>query len=307
MGQLLEEGRKNALHSKGIIKQEMKAHSILSVHRFKPIVLKVLITVTLLAFAITMVLPFLWMLSTSLKKPLEVFIYPIQWIPTSFVWENYTEVWFGSNPFWVYYLNSIKVTSLSVIGTVFISSLAAYGFSRIEFKGRDTIFFIYLATLMVPDQVTLIPRFILFNYLGIYNTHWALILPGVFTAFGTFMLRQFYLAIPKELSESARIEGANHFRIWQKIVFPLSKATIVSLIILSFTQHWNEFVNPLVFLTSQELFTVPLGLTNFIDDVGTEYTLMMAAAVSSILPVIVLFLACQRFFIEGVISSGIKG
>lgn len=268
---------------------------------------RLIVTVVLLAFAVTMVLPFLWMLSTSLKRPLEVFVYPIQWIPSAFIWENYKEVWFGANPFWLYYLNSIKVTGVSVIGTVLISSLAAYGFARIDFKGRDTVFFVYLATLMVPDQVTLIPRFIVFNYLGLYNTHWSLILPGVFTAFGTFMLRQFYLAIPKELSEAGRMEGANHFHIWSRIVFPLSKATVVSLIILSFTQHWNEFVNPLVFLTDDKLFTVPLGLTHFIDEMGTQYTLMMAASVSAILPVILLFLACQRFFIEGVISSGIKG
>ena len=271
------------------------------------IVARSVVTAILLAFAVTMVLPFIWMLSTSLKMPLEVFDYPIQWIPSTFMWDNYKEVWFGTHPFYVYYWNSIKVTGLSVIGTVLISSLAAYGFSRIEFKGRDTIFFVYLATLMVPDQVTLIPRFILFNFLGLYNTHGALILPGIFTAFGTFMLRQFYLAIPKELSEAGRMEGANHLQIWWKIIFPLSKATVVSLIILSFTQNWNEFVNPLVFLTDNALYTVPLGLTNFIDDMGTEYTLMMAAAVSSILPVIVLFLACQRFFIEGVISSGVKG
>ncbi|MEW9671158.1 carbohydrate ABC transporter permease [Ammoniphilus sp. 3BR4] len=278
-----------------------------SVRRLKNNGGKIALTVILLGLALTMVLPFIWMLSTSFKKPLEVFAYPIQWIPSSFEWENYKEVWFGSQPFWKYYWNSIKVTGLTVIGTVFISSAAAYGFARIQFKGRDAVFFIYLATLMVPEQVTLIPRFILFNYLGIYNTHWALILPGVFTAFGTFLLRQFYLTIPNELSEAARMEGANHFQIWTRIILPLSKPTLVSLIILSFTWNWNEFVNPLVFLNNPELFTVPLGLTSFIDEMGTEYTLMMAAAVSSILPVIILFITCQRWFIEGVISSGVKG
>lgn len=269
--------------------------------------LKLFMTVILLAFALTMVLPFLWMLSTSLKRPIEVFAYPIQWIPGDFQWHNYKEVWFGRQPFWVYYWNSIKVTGFSVIGTIIVSSAAAYGFARIHFKGRDAVFLAFLATLMVPEQVTLIPRFILFTYLGIYNTHLALILPGIFTAFGTFLLRQFYIAIPNELSEAARMEGAGHFTIWTRIIIPLSKPALVSLTILSFTWNWNEFVNPLVFLNKQELFTVPLGLTNFIDEMGTEYTLMMAAAVSSILPVMILFLACQRWFIEGVISSGIKG
>jgi len=269
--------------------------------------LKLLLTVIMIAFAFTMILPFLWMITTSLKKPIEVFAYPIQWIPERIQWDNYEKVWIGANSFWVYYWNSIKVTTITVLGTVIISSAAAYGFARIRFKGRDAVFLIYLATLMVPDQVTLIPRFILFNYLGIYNTHLALILPGIFTAFGIFLLRQFYLSIPEDFSEAARMEGANHFRIWTSIIIPLSKPTIVSLIILSFTLNWNEFVNPLVFLTDRELFTVPLGLTNFIDEMGTEYTLMMAAAVSSILPVILVFLLGQKWFIEGVVSSGVKG
>lgn len=280
---------------------------LLNKNHLKPKLLKLLLTVIMLVIAFTMILPFFWMLSTSLKKSIEVFAFPIQWIPETFQWSNYEEIWTGSKTFWIYYWNSIKVTSITVIGTIIISSAAAYGFARIQFKGRDLVFLIYLATLMVPDQVTLIPRFILFNYLGLYNTHWALILPGVFTAFGIFLLRQFYLTIPQELSEAARMEGANHFTIWTRIAIPLSKPTMVSLIILCFTLNWNEFVNPLVFLTDRELFTVPLGLTNFIDEMGTEYTLMMAAAVSSILPVMVVFVSGQKWFIEGVISSGVKG
>ncbi|MGP4079184.1 carbohydrate ABC transporter permease [Pseudalkalibacillus sp. R45] len=268
---------------------------------------KLILTIILIAFATSMVLPFLWMLSTSFKKPLEVFTYPIQWTPSSFEWENYKDVWFGAKPFWVYYWNSIKVTGITVAGIVLFSSAAAYGFSRIQFKGRDTIFLLYLATLMIPEQVTLIPRFILFNYMGIYNTHLSLILPGMFTALGTFLLRQFYLSIPKDFSEAAQIEGANHFQIWMKIIIPLSKPALVSLIIISFTLNWNEFVNPLVFITSEELYTVPLGLTSFIDESGTDYTLMMAAAVSAILPVMILFFTCQKWFIEGVAASGIKG
>ncbi|MEK5444650.1 carbohydrate ABC transporter permease [Fredinandcohnia sp. FSL W7-1320] len=268
---------------------------------------KLILTSLLLLFALSMVLPFIWMLSTSFKKPIDVFTFPIEWIPTTFEWGNYKEVWFGTKPFWVYYLNSIKVTGITVIGIVIFSSAAAYGFSRIQFKGRDAIFLLYLATLMIPEQVTLIPRFVLFNYMGIYNSHWALILPGIFTALGTFLLRQFYLSIPKDFSEAAQMEGANHFQIWTKIIIPLSKPALVSLIILSFTLNWNEFVNPLIFITSEELFTVPLGLSNFIDESGTDYTLMMAAAVSAILPVLILFLACQKWFIAGVAASGIKG
>ncbi|GGD56112.1 carbohydrate ABC transporter permease [Paenibacillus nasutitermitis] len=268
---------------------------------------KLLITLILLAAGILMILPFLWMLSTSFKRPLEVFHYPIQWIPPSFQFENYKKVWLGSDPFWLYYWNSIKVTVTSVAGTVLISSAAAYGFSRISFRGRDAVFFLYLATLMIPDQVTLIPRFIVFNYMGIYNTHWALILPGLFMVFGTFLLRQFYITLPKDFSEAAFMEGAGHVRIWLQIIMPLAKPALVSLIILSFTQHWNDYLNPLVFLSDKKLYTVPVGLTNFIDDMGTEYSLMMAASVSSILPVIILFLFGQKWFIQGVASSGVKG
>ncbi|WP_229263540.1 carbohydrate ABC transporter permease [Cohnella cholangitidis] len=273
----------------------------------RPALLKLLLTVILGVFGVAMVLPFLWMLSTSFKIPIDVFNYPIEWIPSRFNWNNYERVWNGSQPFDLYYFNSVKVTIITVLGTVVICSAAAYGFSRIRFKGRDAVFFVFLATLMIPDQVTLVPRFIIFNYLGIYDTHAALILPGMFTAFGVFLLRQFYVGIPEDFSEAAKIEGAGHFQTWVRIIVPLSKPSLVSLVILSFTWNWNEFVNPLVFLASKELYTIPLGLTNFIDESGTDYTLMMAAAVSSILPVILLFLACQKWFIEGVVSSGVKG
>lgn len=268
---------------------------------------KLLLTIVMLAFALLMVLPFVWMLSTSFKKPIEVFTYPIEWIPPSFQISNYKDVWFGHDPFWIYYWNSIKVAVFTVLGTVIVSSAAAYGFSRIQFKGRDAIFLIFLMTLMIPDQVTLVPRFIIFNAIGIYDSHLALILPGIFTAFSIFLLRQFYITIPFDFSEAAHMEGASHFRIWTRIIVPLSKPALVSLIILSFTWNWNEFVNPLVFLPSRSLATVPLGLTNFIAETGTDYPSMMAAACISIFPVIILFFIGQRWIIEGVMSSGVKG
>lgn len=268
---------------------------------------KLLLTIVMIAFALLMVLPFVWMLSTSFKKPIEVFTYPIQWIPPSFQFENYKDVWFGHDPFWIYYWNSIKVAMFTVIGTVIVSSAAAYGFSRIQFKGRDAIFLVFLMTLMIPDQVTLVPRFIIFNAIGIYDSHLALILPGIFTAFSIFLLRQFYITIPFDFSEAAHMEGAGHFRIWTRIIVPLSMPALVSLIILSFTWNWNEFVNPLVFLPSRSLATVPLGLTNFIAETGTDYPSMMAAACISIFPVITLFFIGQRWIIEGVMSSGVKG
>jgi multiple sugar transport system permease protein len=266
-----------------------------------------LLTIVLLGFGICMVLPFIWMLSSSFKKPIDVFNYPMQWIPDQWEFKNYSLVWSGRNPFWLYYYNSAKVTVLTVIGTVIISSAAAYGFARIYFRGRDFVFFVFLATLMIPDQVTLVPRFIMFNWIGLYNTHWAIILPGMCTAFGIFLLRQFYAGLPKDFTEAAKMEGAGHLVIWLRIIAPLSKPALISLIILSTTWNWNEFLNPLVFLASSELWTIPLGLTNFIDEAGTEYSLMMAASVSAILPLFLLFLFCQKWFIEGVVSSGVKG
>ncbi|XID92919.1 carbohydrate ABC transporter permease [Paenibacillaceae bacterium WGS1546] len=276
-------------------------------NRIRQLLPKLLLTVLLLVFGLCMVLPFIWMLSSSFKKPIDVFAYPMQWIPDHWEFKNYKNVWSGRKPFWLYYYNSIKVTVLTVIGTVVISSAAAYGFARISFRGRDFVFFIFLATLMIPDQVTLVPRFIIFNWIGLYNSHWAIVLPGMCTAFGVFLLRQFYATLPKDFTEAAKIEGAGHLLIWFRIIAPLSKPALISLIILSTTWNWNEFLNPLVFLASQELWTIPIGLTNFIDEAGNEYSLMMAASVSAILPLFLLFLFCQKWFIEGVVSSGVKG
>ncbi|MCU6712943.1 carbohydrate ABC transporter permease [Paenibacillus sp. J5C_2022] len=265
-------------------------------------------TVMAAAAGVFMILPFLWMVSASLKRPIDVFAFPIQWIPDEMMWSNYKEVWM--NPyytFYLYYLNSLKVTILSVLGTLLVSSMAAYAFAKLHFWGKNAIFLCYLATLMIPPHVTLVPRFILFHWLDIYNTHWALILPGMFNILGIFLLRQFFMGIPSEISEAAKIDGAGHARVWSIIILPLAKPALVSLMILSFIWNWNDYINPLIFITSKDLYTIPVGLQAFMGMESVQYNLIMAGAACAILPLLILFLILQKYFISGIASSAIKG
>ncbi|AIQ38838.1 carbohydrate ABC transporter permease [Paenibacillus sp. FSL R5-0912] len=273
----------------------------------KAVVTKSIATLIMLFFSIVMIVPFIWMISTSFKTPAEVFQYPVQWIPSHFNWNHHVKVWTGQGSFVPYYLNSLKVAILSTIGAVSLSALAAYGFARIEFKGRNTMFMVYLSMMMVPPQVLFVPKFIMFDWAGIYNTHWALILPGMFTIFGVFMMRQFFLSVPHEISEAAFIDGAGHFRIFSRIILPMAKPSLATLAIIDFSWHWNDYENALVFLIDHDLFTVPLGLQNFILENNVDYNGMMAAATAGIMPMILVFLLGQKYIIEGVASSAVKG
>lgn len=268
---------------------------------------KLFYTVGTCLIGLLMIIPFVWMLSSSLKRESDIFVYPIQWIPKVWQFSNFREVWQGNAPFGLFYINSILVTFWTVLIQVLTSTMAGYAFAKINFRGRSFWFLLYLATMIIPPQVTLIPKFILFNWLGLLNTHISIILPGAFSAFGVFMLRQFFVTLPSELSESARIDGANEFRIWSQIMMPLAKPAIASLIILAFVWTWNDYMTPLVFLRSKELYTIPLGLDYFMDDSGTEYSLIMAAAVSAVVPLIAVYFIGQKFFIESIAASGIKG
>ncbi|ETT60183.1 carbohydrate ABC transporter permease [Paenibacillus sp. FSL H8-0457] len=273
----------------------------------KALYTKIIVTFIMLFFSVVMIVPFLWMISTSFKMPAEVFQYPIQWIPAQFMWDHHVKVWTGANSFGHYYLNSLKVALISTVGAVLLSALAAYGFARIEFKGRNAMFMIYLSMMMVPPQVLFVPKFIMFDWVGIYNTHWALILPGVFTIFGVFMMRQFFLSVPHEISEAAFIDGAGHFRIFSRIILPMAKPSLATLAIIDFSWHWNDYENALVFLIDQDLYTVPLGLQNFILENTVDYNGMMAAATAGIIPMILVFLIGQKYIIQGVASSAVKG
>lgn len=263
--------------------------------------------VVLWALAILFLLPFVWMLSASLKRNIDVFTLPVQWIPNPFQWENYKDVWFGENSLARYFLNSSIVAVARVLGELFTASLAGYAFARLSFKGRDKIFLMYLATSIIPGQLLLVPRFMYFQQLGLYDTLWALILPGMFTVLGTFLMRQYFLSVPGELAESARLDGASEWRVYWQIYLPLARPVLAALGILSFVWSWNDYETPLVMLTSEENYTIPLGLTNFTDENGgLSAGLAMAGSTSSIIPVIVIFLLLQRRFIQALTHSGLK-
>ena len=277
-----------------------------TVKKFEPS--KLIVTCVLAILGISMVLPFVWMISASMKYEVDVFKFPIELIPWRLrVIENYRDVWAGEAPFALYYLNSIKVTVLSTFIALLIGSLAAYGFSKIKFVGRDKLFLLFIATMVIPDQITILPRFMYFKWLGIYNSHLCLIFSVMFSITAIFFLRQAMNAIPMELSESARIDGANHLITYSKIILPLVRPSLATLGILKFIWTWNDYQNPLIFLTSPKLFTIQLGVKMFSDRYGSFYSLIMAAAVSAILPLFIVFAVGQKNVIEGITAGSVKG
>jgi multiple sugar transport system permease protein len=274
---------------------------------WKQIIFKNVLTVIFLILSILMVLPFVWMISTSFKNAADVFTYPIEWIPQTWNFKHHISLWSGTDSFSLYYYNSLKVTIIPVIVSTLLSSLAAYGFAKLEFKGRDLIFVIYISMMMIPPQILFIPKFIMYDWMGIYDTHLALIIPQFFSIFGVFLMRQFILSLPDELIQAAKVDGAGHMYIWSRIVIPLIKPVLASFLILEFTWIWNDYENPLIFLSSRDLFTIPLGLNKFILEDNIDYNGMMAAASAGIVPIIIVFLLGQRYVIEGVANTGIKG
>ncbi len=260
--------------------------------------------------AVTMVAPFLWMVSTSLKEPGAVFSYQKEWwkewLPLSFVWRNYVEAW-QVVPFARFYVNSIIVAVCITLGQVGTSAMAAYAFARLNFPGRDKIFFGYLATMMVPGAVTMIPVFILLQKFGWIDTYKAMIIPSIFTAYGTFMLRQFFLTLPKDLEDAAKIDGCSYLGIFWRIILPLSKPALATLTTFTFMGSWMSFMWPLIVMNTHEKFTLPIGLAYFQSLHGTHWTLLMAGSVMMILPILLVFIFNQRFFVEGIKLTGIKG
>lgn len=269
---------------------------------------KAVITLLMALLGIVFLLPFIWMLSASLKPEADVFKYPIEWIPQT--WRasfNYHSVWFGKANFTLYYWNSIKVTALTTLLSVAVSSMAAYGFTKIRFPGRNALFVVVLATYMIPAEATLVPLFIMFRSIGLYDTHLGLILLGGFSVLGTFLLRQFFASLSNEYIESAQIDGAGHIRIFLSILFPLVRPAIATYAILRFIWTWNDFQTPLVFLNSKTLYTLQLGMNAFADRNGAFYSLIMAASVSAIVPLLVVFILGQKQVIEGISLGGVKG
>lgn len=272
---------------------------------------RVLIWLALCAGSVVMVLPVVWMVSTSLKEPAQVFRFPPEWIPNPVRWRNYPDA-LTAMPFGRYVMNTLIITVLNMVGVLFSASLAAYGFARLRFPGRDVIFWILLSTLMLPQAVVLIPRYIEFRYLGWIDTWKPLIVPNFFASgvggvFYMFLLRQFFRTIPGELSDAARVDGASEFRIYWQIIMPLSRPALIVVLIFTFLDNWNNFQEPLIFLSTPEKFTVALGLASFRGLFTTQWHLLMAATTVTILPVVVLFLILQRYFVRGVVLTGLKG
>ncbi|WP_256759031.1 carbohydrate ABC transporter permease [Cohnella sp. WQ 127256] len=268
---------------------------------------KGLSTVFMVLASLLLLSPMLWMISTSFKKAKDVFTYPIQWIPSDPVLSNHIKVWTAGDGFAMFYFNSLKISLILMIGAPLLAAIAAYGFSRIEFKGRNVIFVLYLCLMMIPQQVLFVPKFIMFEWMHIYNTHWALILPGLFTVFGVFMFRQFFMSIPHEISEAAFIDGAGHFRIFCRLFLPLSKPVLATFAIIDFTWTWNDYENALIFLLDKKLYTVPLGMQNFMLEAGVDYNMMMAAATASVVPLLIVFFFGQKYIIQSFSSSAVKG
>jgi len=282
----------------------------LSLHRPKTnvsrVISKIVKMVFLLFFTVLAFMPFIWMLSSSLKLDKDVFRYPIEWIPSVRHWENYVLIW-QRVPLLTYFKN----TALLSLGVTFMqiltSSFAAYAFAKMQFKGRDMLFLCYIGTIAIPWQVYMLPQFIMMRYMGLYDTLLALLVLQSFSAFGVFLMRQFFLSVPSELCEAARIDGLSEYGIWARIMLPLSKPAIATLIIFTFVGTWNDFMGPLIYLRSDAVKTIQVGLRRFIQEYTTEYHLIMAASLCSLVPVAIMFLLMQRYFIEGIATTGIKG
>ena len=256
--------------------------------------------------SVFVVMPFIWMVLSSLKNNNEIYMVPVTWLPDTWHFEHYAQIWqkadmlgwLGNTVFF-----AVAVTFLQV----FTGSFAAYGFSKINFPGRNTLFLIYVATMAVPWQAYMIPQFKMLSIVGLNDTRWSIILLQAFGAFGVFMMKQFYDTIPDELSEAARLDGLSEFGIYLRVILPLSGSSVAALAIITFTNTWNDYMGPLLYLRSPDLYTIQLGLKTFISQYDADYSMIMTGSVLSVLPILVVFLIGQKQFIEGIATSGMKG
>jgi multiple sugar transport system permease protein len=265
---------------------------------------KIFMYIILIFVSFCILFPVAVIISSSFKTEKEIFSYPISIIPEKIIFTNFSAL---AENFPTYILNSFKVTILIVFVQVITATTAGYAFSKLNWRGRDSIFLLYVASIMIPFQVYIIPQFIIVRIMGLYNTHLALILVSSFTAIGTFLVRQFFMTIPDSYIEAAKINGAHHVYIFRKIMLPLSKPVIATLVILSFRYWWNDLFTPLIYITSRDLKTLPLGLADFVSEYDVYYGPQMAASLIAIIPVILVFIAAQKYIVQGVVASGIKG
>ena len=262
--------------------------------------------VFLVLLTVITLLPLVWMLSASFKLDSEVFSLPIRWIPETFPFENYSKIW-EMIPFGRFTFNSAKLTVIITIIQLITCSFAAYGFTKCKFRGRDTLFLCYVATIAIPWQIFMLPQYIMLQKVNLVDTHLGYILIQSFAAFGVFLLRQFYEGIPNELLETARIDGLSEYGTYLRIVLPLAKPAMASLTIMTFTSIWNDFMGPMIYFNSESNKTIPLGIRLFLGQYSTHYELIMASSVVSLLPVFIVYLFCQKYFVQGIATSGLKG
>lgn len=260
----------------------------------------------LIALAVIAAAPLLWMLSTSLKSNTNVFSYPPQWIPSDWKFDNYTSLW-DDLPMNRWLLNTAFISTAVVLGQLLFCSMAAYAFARMTFRGRDLLFYVFLASLMVPYQVTLIPAFVLISKLGWIDTYKALIIPQLSTPFGIFMLRQFFMTLPRELEEAARLDGASYWRIYRTIIIPLAKPSLLAFGVFSFIGMWGDFLWPLIVTNSTEKMTLTVGLNYLSNSYNTDWARLMAGDVISLAPLMLIYAIAQRYFIQGIAMTGLKG
>ncbi len=266
---------------------------------------------TLLAGAIVFMIPFVWMITTSLKDQSEVMLLPIRWIPRRLLWSNYVKALFGVIPFMTFFKNSMIVVSLDLIGDVFVCALVGYGFARLRAPGKNILFLIVLSTMMLPAQVVLVPTYVLYKYLGWLDTLYGLIVPNLLAsgAFFIFLFRQFFQTIHRELDDAAKIDGCGLLGIFWRVILPLSRPALITVGVLSFFEHWNSFLWPVILLKSEENYTVAIGL-RFFQSYATESTnlpLLMAASIATLLPCLLIFFLAQRYLVQGVVVTGVKG
>ncbi|MEH7176887.1 carbohydrate ABC transporter permease [Neobacillus vireti] len=269
---------------------------------------KLIVTIILAIISIAFLIPLIWMLSTSAKYESDVMVFPIEWIPTRWnLVENFKAVWMSEVPFTTFYLNSIKLASITTIVTIIVSSMAAYSFSKLRFPGKSVLFGLLMAFLMIPEQATLVPRYIMIKWFGLFNTHEGLILMAMFSIYFTFLMRQYMVGISDEYIEAAKIDGAGYFKIYWKIMLPLCRPILATVGIIKFIWVWNDYQNPLIFLYDEKLYPITLGMQYFKTEYSDNYAVMMMASLSAILPLLIVFVILQRNVIAGISLGGVKG
>lgn len=270
----------------------------------------VLLVLTWLAFVF--IFPLAWMLTTSFKQPGDELVWPPEWVPSPATFDNYANLFSSSTaryfPFLTFIWNSAYIAVATVVGRVIVCAAAGYAFARMRFPGRDLAFGMLIAALLLPDVVLIIPLYSLYYQLGWLDTHWPLLVSPIFAnTFGTFLFRQFFLTLPQELDDAARIDGANHYQIFWKIAVPLAKPVGAALAIFTFQSSWNNFTTPVIYISSINKQTLPVGLQAFNQEFQTEYSVLMAGAMVALVPVLVVFVAFQRYFVQGITLTGLKG